>query len=100
MSTSLGMVLGLGSASLSPAPIVTRLSIPVISWTLLVSTALAAHTLPYVPTTILLAESNTVPLRQNVTADVAYIFSPRDDTVDLLALNISADVRASSISLE
>ncbi|KAK7750389.1 hypothetical protein SLS62_007688 [Diatrype stigma] len=48
----------------------------------------------------LIKESNAVPLQQNATPDVAYIFSPHDGTVDLLALNISASLQASSVSLQ
>lgn len=62
--------------------------------------AAAAQTLPYIPTTILIPESNTVPLQQNATPGIAYIFSPNDDTVELLALNISASLKASSVSLQ
>ncbi|ORY65233.1 uncharacterized protein BCR38DRAFT_457441 [Pseudomassariella vexata] len=64
---------------------------------LLVDTA-SAQTLPYAPTTILVPE-NTVPLQQNVGADIAYIFAPKDGSVELLTLNISSSVQASDLSL-
>ncbi|RYP10270.1 hypothetical protein DL764_000762 [Monosporascus ibericus] len=72
-------------------PIAVVLSIP---------TPVAAQALPYIPTTILLPEPHTVPLQHNVTPDIAYILSPHDDSVDLLALNISASVQVSSVSLQ
>lgn len=58
----------------------------------------AAETLPYIPTTILL--SGTTGSSSQNASDVAYIFTPNDDSVDLLALNISATLEASSLSLK
>lgn len=65
--------------------------------------AAASHQplLPYIPTTILIPEANTVPLQQNATPDIAYIFSPHDgdpSAIELLALNISANVGNASSS--
>ena len=57
--------------------------------------------LSYIPTIILIPEANTVPLQQNATPDIAYIFSPRDGDggpVELLALNISASLSGASSS--
>ncbi|ETS82769.1 hypothetical protein PFICI_04645 [Pestalotiopsis fici W106-1] len=59
-----------------------------------------AQSLPYVPTTILLPNTNSVPLQQNVSCDVAYIFSPTDDSVSLLALNISSTIKSSDLTFD
>ncbi|RYP71410.1 hypothetical protein DL771_004777 [Monosporascus sp. 5C6A] len=71
-----------------------------IAFVLLIPTPVAAQTLPYIPTTILIPEPRTVPLQHNVTPDIAYILSPHDDSVDLLALDISASVQVSAVSLQ
>ncbi|KAF3020545.1 hypothetical protein E8E14_006360 [Neopestalotiopsis sp. 37M] len=59
-----------------------------------------AQSLPYVPTTILLPNTNSVPLQENVSSDVAYIFSPTDDSVSLLALNISSTIKSADLSFD
>lgn len=59
-----------------------------------------AQGLPYTPTTILLPDSNSVPLQQNVSSNVAYIFSPQDDSIALLALNISSTIKSSSVTFQ
>ncbi|KAK8090846.1 hypothetical protein PG994_000351 [Apiospora phragmitis] len=69
-----------------------RCSAWVIVWSLLISGA-QAQALPYVPTTIIIPGSSS-PDGQNLSADIAYIFAPRDDTVDLLSLNVSSTVKA------
>ena len=53
---------------------------------------------PYIPTTILIPGSAGV-LAQN-SSDVAYIFSPAGESVNLLALNISTTIEASSVGLQ
>ncbi|KAJ9136496.1 Galactose oxidase [Pleurostoma richardsiae] len=52
--------------------------------------AASATSLPYLPTTVLLSSQDT--------GDVAYIFSPSGSSVDLLALNVSSTLEASSLS--
>ncbi|KAI1210838.1 uncharacterized protein F4807DRAFT_40796 [Annulohypoxylon truncatum] len=58
----------------------------------------AAQTLPYFPTSIFIPQSKPEPAQESATADIAYIFSPQDDWVDLLALNFSGSLQASSLS--
>jgi hypothetical protein len=58
----------------------------------------SAQTLPYVPTTILLPGSNTVLQSSNISNEIAYIFSPQNGSVELLALNVSSTVQASALS--
>ncbi|KAI1142276.1 hypothetical protein F5Y05DRAFT_220360 [Hypoxylon sp. FL0543] len=58
----------------------------------------SAQTLPYIPTSIFIPESKPAQAEDNATADVAYIFSPQGDWVDLLALNFSSNLQASSLS--
>ncbi|KAI1386332.1 uncharacterized protein F4822DRAFT_409683 [Hypoxylon trugodes] len=60
----------------------------------------AAQSLPYIPTSIFIPESKPAPAQDNTTSAVAYIFSPKDDGVDLLALNFSSNLRTSSLSLQ
>ncbi|OTA92986.1 hypothetical protein M434DRAFT_395992 [Hypoxylon sp. CO27-5] len=60
----------------------------------------SSQTLPYIPTSIFIPESKPASGEDNVTADVAYIFSPQGDWVDLLALNFSSNLQASSLSLQ
>ncbi|KAK4134723.1 hypothetical protein BT67DRAFT_434142 [Trichocladium antarcticum] len=59
----------------------------------LAARASAGPSLPYVPTTILLP-----PDGRDGGPDMAYIFSPRGDAVDFLALNISSALRASALA--
>ncbi|KAK6085487.1 hypothetical protein SCUP515_00594 [Seiridium cupressi] len=79
-------------------PAVIRCSILFALWPLL--DVGLAQGLPYIPTTILLPNSDLVPLQQNVSSDLAYIFSPQDDSVALLALNISSTVKSSSLAFQ
>ncbi|KAI1816936.1 hypothetical protein GGS20DRAFT_535448 [Poronia punctata] len=60
----------------------------------------AAQTLPYIPTNIFLPSLKPGETDSDGTGHLAYIFSPQDDNVNLLALNISATLEASSLSLE
>ncbi|RYP50945.1 hypothetical protein DL768_003611 [Monosporascus sp. mg162] len=106
MRSSLGMVSSLidGGPSLG-LRLFSRIAVGFerlasIAVVLLIPAPVAAQTLPYIPTTILIPEPHTVPLQHNVTPDIAYILSPHDDSVDLLALNISASVQVSSVSLQ
>ncbi|KAI1461401.1 hypothetical protein F4805DRAFT_281169 [Annulohypoxylon moriforme] len=64
------------------------------------STIGAAQSLPYFPTSIFIPQSKPEPAQENATADIAYIFSPQDDWVDLLALNFSNNLQASSLSFQ
>ncbi|KAK8127568.1 hypothetical protein PG984_008676 [Apiospora sp. TS-2023a] len=75
-----------------------RCSAWVIVLSLLISVA-QAQALPYVPTTIILPGSSS-PDGQNLGADIAYIFAPRDDTVDLLSLNVSSTVKAADRTIQ
>ncbi|RYP00980.1 hypothetical protein DL766_003900 [Monosporascus sp. MC13-8B] len=106
MRTSLGMVSSLiDGGPRSGLRLFSRIAIGIeyltsIAVVLLILTPVAAQTLPYIPTTILIPEPHTVPLQYNVTPDIAYILSPRDDSVELLALNISASVQVSSVVLQ
>ncbi|KAI0848275.1 hypothetical protein F5Y00DRAFT_238742 [Daldinia vernicosa] len=59
-----------------------------------------AQTLPYIPTSIFIPESKPAPAQDNATINVAYIFSPQGDWVDLLALNFSGNLRASSLPFQ
>ncbi|KAI1481503.1 hypothetical protein F4774DRAFT_374231 [Daldinia eschscholtzii] len=59
-----------------------------------------AQTLPYFPTSIFIPESKPPPAQDNATINVAYIFSPQEDWVNLLALNFSGNLRASSLPLQ
>ncbi|KAJ1333687.1 multipile epidermal growth factor-like domains protein 8 [Microdochium nivale] len=59
-----------------------------------------AQTLPYVPTSIFVPEANVVPLQQNVSANLAYVFSPIGSTVGLFTLDFSGTIDASSVSLK
>lgn len=61
--------------------------------------AAQAQTLPYVSTSILLPETNTVSLQQNVSTNLAYIFSSTGNTVKLFTLDISGTFDASSLPL-
>ncbi|KAI0598294.1 hypothetical protein F4775DRAFT_583866 [Biscogniauxia sp. FL1348] len=62
--------------------------------------AAAAQSLPYIPTSIFLPAQRTGQTQDNATTDIAYIFSPRNESVDLLALNVSSSLSASSLSLQ
>ncbi|CAJ2513633.1 Uu.00g017520.m01.CDS01 [Anthostomella pinea] len=65
------------------------------------SSTVAAQTLPYIPTNIFIPAPRTAQTQQDGTADIAYIFSPQDDdSVDLLALNLSKSLKASSFSFK
>ncbi|KAF3062478.1 hypothetical protein GL218_04070 [Daldinia childiae] len=59
-----------------------------------------AQTLPYIPTSIFIPESKPAPAQDNATINVAYIFSPQGDWVNLLALNFSGNLRASSLPFQ
>lgn len=66
------------------------------AWVIVLShliSVVQAQALPYVPTTIIIPGSSS-PDGQDLGADIAYIFAPRDDTVDLLSLNVSSTVKA------
>ena len=63
-------------------------------------TVSAARTLPYIPTTIFIPEYKPAPAQENAIANIAYIFSPQEDWVDLLALNFSANLQTSSLSFQ
>ncbi|KAK7956168.1 uncharacterized protein PG986_005390 [Apiospora aurea] len=64
----------------------------VFVWSILIGIT-QAQALPYVPTTIVIPGSSS-PDGPNLSADIVYIFVPRDDTVDLLSLNVSSTVKA------
>ncbi|KAI2607307.1 uncharacterized protein GGS25DRAFT_514727 [Hypoxylon fragiforme] len=64
------------------------------------ATVSAGQTLPYTPTSIFIPESRPAPALENVTSHIAYLFSPQDNGVDLLALNFSSNLHASSLSLQ
>ncbi|KXJ92202.1 hypothetical protein Micbo1qcDRAFT_162362, partial [Microdochium bolleyi] len=59
-----------------------------------------AQTLPYVPTSIFLPDANIVPLQQNVSANLAYVFSPNGSAIELLTLDVSGYIDATSVSLD
>ncbi|KAK8118812.1 uncharacterized protein PG998_003438 [Apiospora kogelbergensis] len=73
-----------------------RCSTLLITWSLL--SVAQAQALPYVPTTILIPSSSIDG--QSPSADIAYIFAPRDDTVDLLSLNVSSTVKAADKTIQ
>ncbi|KAI1776530.1 hypothetical protein F4818DRAFT_410874 [Hypoxylon cercidicola] len=77
-------------------------AVPLILITILVQLATvgAVQTLPYIPTTIFIPESKPEPAQENAITNVAYIFSPQDDWVDLLALNFSGNLQASSLPFQ
>lgn len=54
---------------------------------------------PYTPTAILLPQCGPLPC-QNQSSDVAYIISPGDSSVDLLSIDLSSTLRASSPNLD
>ncbi|KAI0485277.1 hypothetical protein GGR56DRAFT_681459 [Xylariaceae sp. FL0804] len=64
----------------------------------LISDLVAAATLPYIPTTVLLPTPKAGKAGENATSDIAYVFSPSESSVDLLALNVSTTLKASSLS--
>ncbi|KAI0905272.1 hypothetical protein F4823DRAFT_627951 [Ustulina deusta] len=76
----------------------TRISILLTAWACL-SATVAAQTLPYVPTSIFLPAPKPGPTGDNGTRELAYIFSPQESSVDLLSLDISGTLLASSLSL-
>jgi len=69
----------------------------VLALVLCLSTLVSAapSTLPYVPTTILVPRGAVFPPQD--AARVAYILTPRGDSVDLLALNLTSNFHASSV---
>ncbi|KAK8080587.1 hypothetical protein PG997_008405 [Apiospora hydei] len=69
-----------------------RCSTWVFVWSILIGIP-QAQALPYIPTTIIIPGSSS-PDRLNLSADIVYIFAPRDDTVDFLSLNVSSTVKA------
>ncbi|KAI1105833.1 hypothetical protein F4804DRAFT_349729 [Jackrogersella minutella] len=101
MKSSFGMVL-LFAFRISKTPRMTAGIRCLIFLTALVqlSAADSAQTLPYVPTSIFIPQSKPEPAQENATTDVAYIFSPQGDWVDLLALNFSNNLQASSLSFQ
>ncbi|KAI0111881.1 hypothetical protein F4814DRAFT_423904 [Daldinia grandis] len=76
-----------------------RYLILVTAWTRF-TTLGVAQTLPYIPTSIFIPESKPAPAQDNATINVAYIFSPEGDWVNLLALNFSGNLRASSLPFQ
>ncbi|KAI0415615.1 hypothetical protein F5X98DRAFT_211400 [Xylaria grammica] len=97
LSPPAGDAIGLPLPSLRFAA-ATRVSILLTAWACL-SVTVAAQTLPYVPTSIFLPTPKPGQTGDNVTGELAYIFSPRNGSVDLLSLNISTTLDASSLSL-
>ncbi|KAH9887845.1 hypothetical protein F4778DRAFT_423001 [Xylariomycetidae sp. FL2044] len=103
MKSSFGMASSLAGHGSRSAPLAlsqmmtaaTRLFLLIT----LCSTLVMAQTLPYVPTSIFLPTTNGSPWTQdNASAAIAYIISPTEDSVELLALNISSSLKASSLS--
>ncbi|KAI1806125.1 hypothetical protein F4811DRAFT_167761 [Daldinia bambusicola] len=76
-----------------------RYLILITAWTRF-ATLGVAQTLPYFPTSIFIPELKPPPAQDNATINVAYIFSPQEDWVNLLALNFSGNLRASSLPLQ
>ncbi|XXG98766.1 hypothetical protein Hte_005096 [Hypoxylon texense] len=85
------------NASRIPAAIPCLIFITVL---VQLATVSAAQTLPYIPTTIFIPESKPAPAQENAIIDVAYVFSPQDSWVDLLALNFSGNLEASSLQFQ
>ncbi|KAI1083539.1 hypothetical protein F5B20DRAFT_527400 [Whalleya microplaca] len=84
----------------SRATAATRYSILITLCALFSTVVAAQQSLPYIPTTIFLPGSNPGLAQDNATGSVAYIFSHQDDSVELLALNYSSNIQASSLSLQ
>ncbi|KAI2635059.1 hypothetical protein GGS21DRAFT_516599 [Xylaria nigripes] len=82
-----------------PAGDAGRVSLLLTTWVCL-SAATAAQTLPYIPTSIFLPMTKPGQTEDNDTGSIAYIFSPHGDTVDLLTLDTSATLTASSLSFK
>ncbi|KAI1434672.1 hypothetical protein GGR50DRAFT_387787 [Xylaria sp. CBS 124048] len=57
-----------------------------------------AQMLPYIPTTIFLPAPKPGSTKDNATGSIAYILTPQGDSVDLLTLNASTTLVASSLS--
>ncbi|KAI0406912.1 hypothetical protein F4802DRAFT_81180 [Xylaria palmicola] len=78
----------------------TRASTLLTTWAY-ISVAAAAQMLPYIPTSIFLPALKPGQIGDGITGEVAYIFSPQDDSnsADLLAVNISATLVASSLPI-
>ncbi|KAH8884812.1 hypothetical protein GQ53DRAFT_751757 [Thozetella sp. PMI_491] len=79
------------------APSTIRLAmLAILAFTALAS---AAETLPYMPTTILIAGSNPAAWATGIRSNgLAYILSPSGESADLLALDISTTLKAGSIN--
>ncbi|KAI1470765.1 uncharacterized protein F4812DRAFT_277847 [Daldinia caldariorum] len=78
-----------------------RYLILVTAWTRFATLGVAQTLpLPYFPTSIFIPEPKPPPAQDNATINVAYIFSPQGDWVNLLALNFSGNLRASSLPLQ
>lgn len=64
----------------------------------------STDTLPYIPTTVLIPGSTAelaVAAGHNASShDVVYVFSPNGDSLDLLTLNISSTLQASSLAAQ
>ena len=83
-----------------PSAAATRFLIPLAVWACLSVAVTASQTLPYIPTSIFLpAPKPGVTAADNATGNTAYIFSPRGNSADLLSLDISATLAASSLDL-
>ncbi|KAI1819421.1 hypothetical protein F4861DRAFT_543945 [Xylaria intraflava] len=87
------------SAWSPPAGDAARVSLSLAAWVSLIAAA-AAQTLPYVPTTIFLPAEKPGSTENTAAGSVAYVFSPREDSVDLLTLNTSATLVASSLPFD
>ncbi|KAI2624274.1 hypothetical protein GGR54DRAFT_629609 [Hypoxylon sp. NC1633] len=77
----------------------TRFLILITAWAQF-ATIGAAQKLPYIPTNIFVPSSKPVLAQENASSNVAYIFSPQDDWVNLLALDFSGGLHASSLSFQ
>ncbi|KAI1760522.1 hypothetical protein GGR53DRAFT_509440 [Hypoxylon sp. FL1150] len=102
MKSPLGMVSLFAGRILDASRITAALPclIFIIAVSLQLATVSAAQTLPYIPTTIFIPESKPAPAQENAITNVAYIFSPQGDWVDLLALNFSGKLQASSLPFQ
>ncbi|KAI8961645.1 hypothetical protein F5Y11DRAFT_222594 [Daldinia sp. FL1419] len=101
MNYSFGMVSMLATDTIKASRVTTgiRNLILVAAWARF-ATPGVAQTLPYIPTTIFIPESKPAPAQDNATTNIAYIFAPQGDWVNLLALNFSGNLRASSPSFQ
>ncbi|KAI0098741.1 hypothetical protein GGR51DRAFT_537295 [Nemania sp. FL0031] len=90
---------------LSPSPPAgSHMAAATRAWILLttcvcLSVSVAAQTLPYISTSIFLPAPKPGQTENNATGNIAYIFSPQGSSVDLLSVNISATLEASSLPL-